>query len=145
VEAIAVFAKIKKMAFKLKAFADLVGIDEELSTFDTPVFVKKLKPGVQAEANNDGSIFIDEDLPENIKKQAIDHEKVHLNQMKSGRLYYDDNIVSWKKDTKTPARVYKRIGGMLINKETGKGAPEGSMAFRWEDEAYHPNKYEQNG
>ncbi len=135
------------MAFKLKAFADLIGINEELSTYDTPVFEKKLKPGVQAEANNDGSIFISEDLDEKTKDEAIAHEKVHLNQMKSGRLYYDDNIVTWKKDTKSPKRVYKRMHGLLVDKETGEAQEEGSLGFRWEQEAYFPEKFkdEQDG
>ena len=135
------------MAFKLKSIAELIGINEELSDYGTPVFEKKLKPGVQAEANNDGSIFISEDLDNKVKEEAIAHEKVHLNQMKTGRLYYDDNIVTWKKDTKSPSRVYKRMHGLLVDKDTGVAEEEGSLGFRWEQEAYFPEKFknEQNG
>ena len=46
------------MAFKLKNKAELFGYDEELSEFGKPVFEKDLDPGVIAEANIDGTIFI---------------------------------------------------------------------------------------
>lgn len=56
--------------------------------------------------------------------------------MAQGRLHYDDNTVTWKKDTKSPARVYQRINGQLIDKQTGKSAQEGGD-FEWEREAYN--------
>ena len=31
------------MAFKLKDFSDMIGVDKETSTYDTPVFKKDLK------------------------------------------------------------------------------------------------------
>ena len=55
--------------------------------------------------------------------------------MAQGRLHYDDNQVTWKKDTRSPARVYKRLGGQLIDEQTGKSAAEGGN-FEWEREAY---------
>ena len=124
------------MGFKLKDFSQMIGIDKESSTYDTPVFKKELKSGgVLAEANNDGTIFIDKSLKGKNKEEAIEHEKVHMDQMKQGRLQYDDNTVTWKKDTKSPARVYERQGSMLIDKKTGKSAQEGGD-FEWEREAY---------
>ena len=124
------------MGFKLKDFSQMIGIDKESSTYDTPVFKKELKNGgVLAEANNDGTIFIDKSLKGKNKEEAIEHEKVHMDQMKQGRLQYDDNTVTWKKDTKSPARVYERQGSMLIDKKTGKSAQEGGD-FEWEREAY---------
>ncbi len=115
------------MAFKLKDFADLVGIDKETSEWGTPVFKKNLKDGsVLAEANNDGTIFIDKSLKGKEKQKAIDHEKVHLiDQMKQGRLQYDNNTVTWKKDTRSPARVYSRAT-----------MEEGAHNLPWEAEAY---------
>ena len=45
------------MGFKLKDFSQMIGIDKESSTYDTPVFKKELKSGgVLAEANNDGKV-----------------------------------------------------------------------------------------
>jgi len=123
------------MGFRLKEFTDLVGIDKETSTYNTPVFKKTLEGGILGEANNDGTIFIDKSLKGKAKKEAVSHEKVHLDQMGQGRLQYDDNTVTWKKDTKSPARVYQRENGQLIDKQTGKSAEEGGD-FDWEREAY---------
>lgn len=123
------------MSFKLKEFTDLVGIDKETSTYNTPVFKKDLEGDILGEANNDGTIFIDKSLKGKEKEEAVSHEKVHLEQMAQGRLHYDDNQVTWKKDTKSPARVYKRVGSQLIDEETGESAQEGGD-FDWEREAY---------
>ena len=123
------------MNFKLKDFTDLVGIDKETSTYSTPVFKKDLDGDILGEANNDGTIFIDKSLKGEKKKEAVEHEKVHLDQMAQGRLHYDDNQVTWKKDTKSPARVYKRVGGQLIDEKTSESAQEGGD-FEWEREAY---------
>lgn len=123
------------MGFKLKEFTDLVGIDKETSTYNTPVFKKNLEGDILGEANNDGTIFIDKSLKGKAKQEAVDHEQVHLDQMAQGKLQYTDNEVIWKKDTKSPARVYARIGGRLIDKKTGKSDVEGG-AFEWEKDAY---------
>jgi len=123
------------MAFKLKAFADLVGIDKDTSEWGTPVFEKELGGTIMGEANNDGTIFIDKGLSKSEKQKVVDHEKIHKNQMGQNKLYYDDNFLTWKKDTKSPARVYKRVNGNLIDIKTGKGAEEGGD-FEWEREAY---------
>lgn len=113
------------MGFSHKRFTDLVGIDKETSTYNTPVFKKSLEGGILAEANNDGTIFIDKSLSGKKKQEAVEHEKVHMDQMAQGRLQYDDNTVTWKKDTKSPARVYKR-----------EDMQEGAKNLPWEDEAY---------
>ena len=54
--------------------------------------------------------------------------------MLQNRLYYDDNIVTWKKDTKSPTRVYVRDQGDIVNPVTGKRDIEGGN-FEWEKEA----------
>jgi len=113
------------MAFKLKHFSDLVGIDKDTSTYNTPVFKKNLEGDVMAEANNDGTIFIDKSLKGKDKEKAVAHEKVHMDQMAQGKLQYTDDTVTWKKDTRSPARVYSRAA---MN--------EGAKQLPWEDEAY---------
>lgn len=123
------------MAFKLKSKGEIFGINEELSTYDTPVFEKKLDKGILAEANRDGSTFVDKDASMQKKKEAIKHEDVHHDQMSQGRLDYTNEIVTWKKDTKSPSRVYKRMGGSLVNMKTGESDQEGGN-FEWEAEAY---------
>jgi hypothetical protein len=64
-------------------------------------------------------------MPEHKIKEAVEHEKVHLDQIAQGRLQYSEDSVTWKKDTKSPARVYKRAN---MN--------EGHPDFEWEAEAY---------
>ena len=113
------------MGFKLKDFSDLAGVDKETSTYNTPVFKKNLEGGILAEANNDGTIFISNKLKGKEKDDAVKHEQVHLDQMKQGKLQYNDNEVIWKKDTRSPARIYKRLN---MN--------EGAESLPWENEAY---------
>lgn len=124
------------MAFKLpKTKGDIFGINEELSTHGRPVFEKELKNGIIAEANNDGTTFVNKDSSIAEKKQAIKHEDVHHEQMQQGRLYYDNDKVIWKPDTQTGARVYHRDQGYLVDAVTKKKEPEGGR-FEWEFEAY---------
>tara|TARA_B110000908_G_scaffold172086_1_gene237522 strand:- start:1086 stop:1430 length:345 start_codon:yes stop_codon:yes gene_type:complete len=111
--------------FRLKDKSTLFGIDKETSTHDTPVFKKDLEGNVMAEANRDGTIFVQKGLSAKQTQDAVEHEKVHIEQMQQGRLQYDENTVTWKKDTKSPARVYKRLN---MN--------EGDPNFEWEKEAY---------
>ena len=113
------------MPFKLKDKSALFGYDEQTSTFDTPVFEKDLGDQVMAEANRDGTIFINKGLSAKQKEDAIEHEKVHLNQMHQNRLNYTDNEVTWKRDTKSPMKVYKR-----------QDMQEGAVNLEWEQEAY---------
>jgi hypothetical protein len=91
-----------------------------------PVIKKELEDGVIAEANRDGSIYVDKDVKKNspLEKEAIAHEKVHLDQMQRGDLDYDDNSVYWK------GKKYSR---QKMN--------EGSKQLPWEKEAYNKTKH----
>jgi hypothetical protein len=123
------------MAFKLpKTKGDIFGINEELSEWGRPVFEKNLDKGIIAEANNDGTTFVNKNASEKEKEDSIAHENKHHDQMKQGKLYYDDNKVIWKRDTKTGARVYMRDQGNIVDVATNKAEPEGGN-FEWEDEA----------
>jgi len=113
------------MAFKLKDKSTLFGYDKQTSTHNNPVFEKDLGGKVMAEANRDGTIFIDKGLSPKQKEDAVAHEKVHLNQMQQNRLDYTDDTVTWKKDTRSPARVYRR-----------EDMAEGAHNLEWEKEAY---------
>lgn len=128
------------MAFKLpKTKGDIFGINEELSTHGRPVFEKNLKGNIIAEANNDGTTFVNKSASIAEKKQAIKHENIHHEQMQQGRLYYDNDKVIWKPDTKTGARVYKRDQGYIIDPITKQYKQEGGN-FEWEREAYRKEK-----
>ena len=48
--------------FKLKNKEVLFGINKEASEHGTPVFEKQLGDGIQAEANRDGTIFVQKGL-----------------------------------------------------------------------------------
>ena len=113
------------MSFKLKDKSTLFGYDKQTSTFDTPVFEKDLGGQVMAEANRDGTIFINKGLSAKQKEDAIQHEKVHLDQMHQNRLDYTKDEVIWKRDTKSPMKVYKR-----------QELSEGDADLEWENEAY---------
>tara|TARA_B110000003_G_C16299852_1_gene398407 strand:- start:250 stop:588 length:339 start_codon:yes stop_codon:yes gene_type:complete len=91
------------------------------SESDAPVIKKDLEPGVQAEANKDGTIYVDKSVDINSKsgKETIEHEEVHLDQMERGDLDYDDENVYWK------GKTYSR---QQMN--------EGSQGLPWEKEAY---------
>ena len=111
--------------FKLKDKSTLFGIDKDTSTDNTPVFKKDLDGGVMAEANRDGTIFVQEGLSAKETKDAVKHEQVHLDQIAMGKLQYDADTVTWKKDTRSPARVYTR-----------QTMSEGARELPWEKEAY---------
>ena len=115
--------------FKLKDKSTLFGINKEASEFGTPVFEKKLEDGVQAEANRDGTIFVRKGMSQKQINDAVEHEKVHLEQMAQGKLDYTNDTVMWKRDTKSPARVYTR-----------QSMAEGAKQLPWEAEAYRRTK-----
>lgn len=117
------------MAFKMKTKDSLFGIDPNTSTINNPVFSKKLDKGIGAEANRDGTIFVNEDLSDSKKEEAVEHEDLHLKQMTQGKLSYTNDTVTWKKDTKSPARVYTRL--MMM---------EGAKNLPWEKEIYDKTK-----
>lgn len=80
----------------------------------------ELADGVLAEANIDGSIYVDSKASPLQVKQAIKHEKVHLEQMSRGDLSYDSQNVYWR--------------GKIYNREQMN---EGAHSLPWEKEAYN--------
>ena len=104
-------------------------ITNRVKTGKTPVIRKDLDGGVIAEANNDGSIYVDKSVKKGspLEKEAIAHEKVHLNQMNRGDLNYDDNNVYWK------GKAYPR-----------SSMNEGAKNLPWEKEAYDKTKHMKN-
>jgi len=122
------------MSFKLKSKGEVFGINEELSEFGRPVFEKNLGKDVIAEANRDGTTFVDKGASIKEKKDAIEHENVHHDQMMQNRLQYNNEEVIWKRDTRSPARKYERVGGALFS--AGQKLEEGHYDFEWEKEAY---------
>ena len=124
------------MAFKLKGKGEILGINEELSSYNHPVFEKNLGENIIAEANRDGTTFVNKNASEAQKRNAIPEEDEHHNQMQRGQLQYTDETVTWKKDTKSPSRVYTRMNGQVkaMNSPADK-VIEGASGLPWEADA----------
>ena len=95
----------------------------------TPIVRKKLDKGVVAEANLDGSMFIDPSVKKgsDLEEKAIAHEEHHQKQFNENILHYNDFNVTWK------GELYKRKDGTI--EYNGKFYPEGHSIFPWEQEA----------
>ena len=100
--------------------------DTDASIPGTPVIRKKLAKGVKGEANMDGSIYIDKSVAPGSQEERsiLQHEMKHMVDMKTGKLSYTDNDITWMGET------YPRQKG-LIN-YNGEWLPEGSKDFPWE-------------
>ena len=99
---------------------------EETSIPGTPVLRKNLEGSVKGEANDDGSIFIDHKVTPGSEeeKHILIHEMVHLTDMKTGKLAYDDNFIKWNGET------YPRKDGKILYND--EWIPEGTKDFPWE-------------
>ena len=99
---------------------------EDASVPGTPVLRKKLDGGILGEANNDGSIFIHEDVipGSDQEKEVVIHEMVHQTDMKVGKLAYNDNFIQWM------GTKYKRKNGKIFY--NNEWQDEGSKDFPWE-------------
>ena len=90
------------------------------------IIEKKLDDGVKAEANIDGSIFISNKVTPGSEEERkiLMHEMKHLVDMKTGKLSYTDDDITWVGES------YPRKNGKI--KFEGKWLPEGSKQFPWE-------------
>ena len=96
---------------------------------NTKIIRKNLDSGILGEANMDGSIFIDKDVPKGsaLEKRVIRHESVHAKEMKQGKIAYGDDYV------RDGNKTYHRKDGKI--KYNGKWYEEGSNVFPWEKRA----------
>ena len=101
---------------------------------NTPILRKNLEGSIQAEANNDGTIIVDSNIPvDSVKfKKAIKHEMQHMRDMESGRAQYGENWVMWEGD------IFFRKNGM-IDGPAGR-LPEGHPNHPWEKVAIEAEK-----
>jgi len=98
------------MAFKLKP---------PFECDNTPIYQVDMEECVLGMANNNGTILINKYLSPAQSKKVIDHEMIHIDQIKRGDLDYDNNNVYWK------GKKYSRA---KMN--------EGAKNLPWEKEAY---------
>jgi len=110
-------SKMSKKRFKMGGDQAAPGV---------PLVRKKLDGGVRAEANQDGSIFIDESVVEGSdeEKLILTHEMKHLTDMKIGRFKYDDESITWD------GNKHPRSQGKILY--DGEWIQEGSKEFPWE-------------
>jgi len=102
------------MAFKITPF---------YSINNTPIYNVDMEDGILGKANNNGTIILNNKLSASQKQDVINHEMVHIDQMKRGDLDYDDNNVYWK------GKKYSRAQ-----------MKEGAKNLPWEAEAYRKAK-----
>tara|TARA_R100000781_G_scaffold71894_1_gene45029 strand:+ start:297 stop:689 length:393 start_codon:yes stop_codon:yes gene_type:complete len=99
---------------------------DDASVPGTPVLRKDLEKGVLGEANDDGTIFINEKVQPGSEqeKEILLHEMVHMTDMKTGKLGYTDNSVTYMGET------FPRQKGHIFYNE--QWLPEGDKMFPWE-------------
>ena len=92
----------------------------------TPLYRKKLGKGIQAEANSDGTIFVDVSIEPGSEEERkiLAHEMRHLTDMKIGKLKYDDNHLKYN------GIEYPRQDGFILYE--GEWISEGSKNLPWE-------------
>jgi len=123
------------MGYKMKPPAELlfgkqpkkpeINIEEEFT-----VIKVELDDGIAGEANNDGTIFVDENIENGSieEKEVVAHEGQHMKDMEEGILDYEDDHVEWR------GKKYERKDGKI--KYNGKWVEEGYKDFPWEKRAY---------
>jgi len=90
---------------------------------NTPIYSVDMEDGVLGKANNNGTIIVNKNLSPAMLECVVNHEKIHIDQMKRGDLDYDDNNVYWK------GKKYSRAQ-----------MKEGAKNLPWEAEAYKRSK-----
>ena len=99
---------------------------DDVSVPGVPVIRTELDKGILGEANIDGSIFLDNSVePGSPEERAIlQHEMKHIVDMKTGKLSYTDDTLTWMGED------FQRQDGMI--NYNGTWMPEGSKDFPWE-------------
>jgi len=102
----------------------------EVDGVEFTVIKVELEDDIMGEANNDGTIFVDKNIPNGSIEEAevVAHEGKHMKDMEEGLLGYDDNWIEWK------GKRYPRKDGKI--KYQGKWIEEGYKDFPWEKRAY---------
>ena len=86
---------------------------------NTPIYNVDMEENVMGKANKNGTIILNKDLDPSQCQDVINHEMVHIDQIKRGDLDYDDDFVYWK------GKKYSRAD-----------MKEGAKNLPWEAEAY---------
>ena len=103
----------------------------------TPVIRKNLEPGIMAEANMDGTIYISNEIEPNSfeERKVVSHEMRHATDMKIGKLEYGDNYIKYNGDT----FARETIDGKDMINIYGEWKEAGDTGFPWENDANNGN------
>jgi len=119
------------MAFKLGSESRDIGKKggfgkDDVSIPGVDVIRKDLEPGIDAEANKDGTIFLSNHIEPNSdeERKVLMHEMKHMVDMQTGKLSYTDDHITWD------GQKYKRDHG-FINFED-EWYSEGDTSLPWE-------------
>ena len=106
---------------------------EEGSVPGTPVIRKDLEPDVLAEANMDGSIYVNEQIiPGSYEdRQTNNHEMRHATDIKIGKLAYEDDYVTYNGED-FPRMDIDGVDSILVD---GEWKEAGDTGFPWENDA----------
>ena len=107
--------------------------DPDLSVPGTPIIRKRLAPGIQGEANMDGSIYLSDKLdPDSFEaRQVLMHEMKHATNFKIGKEGYTDDYVSYNGE-EFPRETRNGKDMILFD---GKWREAGWSGFPWEQHA----------
>ena len=104
-----------------------------------PVYRKPLDEGILGEANNDGTIFISDELePDSpLEEHTLVHEMKHIVDMKTNKLGYGDDYVKYNGET------FRRetIDGKDMIRVDGQWKEAGDHGFPWENDANNGNEH----
>lgn len=106
--------------------SELLGINEEHSTPDIPVFEKSLPKDVWGVAKMDRTIEVNSKLNKKDIAKVVRHEKEHVIQMRKGLVSYDNKNVYYRKHPLKQFLIFPR------NK-----IKTGSHSLPWEKDVYN--------
>ena len=87
------------MSFKLKSFYNVDW---------TPIYRTLEEKGILGLANKGGTIRVHKDLIGEQLEETIKHEKVHIDDIKKGLLWYDDDYMYCRKNVNEKFKKIKR-------------------------------------
>ena len=99
---------------------------DDASVPGVTVIRKDLDPGIDGEANDDGTIFIGSHIKPGStqERKVLMHEMKHMVDLKTGKLSYTDDEITYD------GEKYERHAGMI--KYENEWLPEGDKKFPWE-------------
>ena len=106
------------MAFKMTPPTS--GKEKPADKEEFTVIKVELDHGVAGEANNDGTIFVDDKIENGSvqEKEVVAHEGQQMKDMKEGILDYEDNSFTWKGKTYPRKNGKIKYKGKWINMPT---------------------------